>query len=136
LDAPESIQWRKRVTGVLAEHFSIRTPMAGKPHLEIDSDDGGLNDRRLTGKDIIHRDRRDVREADLVLVHLGTWDSQRPLIGTICELAWCWDQRTPVVAICAKDDYVMRNHPFISEIISHYVETEEEAIDLLNTYYA
>jgi nucleoside 2-deoxyribosyltransferase len=134
-EAKESIEWRKRVAGVLAATFSIRTPMAGKPHLEVESDDGGLNDKRCTAKDIVARDRRDVREADVILVHLSDFGSDRPLIGTLCELAWAWEQRTPVVAIADKDDYVMRNHPFISEFVSHYVETEKEAIDHLNLYY-
>lgn len=134
-EAQESIEWRKRVAGVLAATFSIRTPMAGKPHLDAESDDGGLNDKRCTGKDIVHRDYRDVVESDVIFVYLEQFGSDRPLIGTLCELAWAWMHRKPVVAIAHKDNYVMRNHPFISEFVCHYVETEEEAIDLLNLYY-
>ena len=70
-----------------------------------------------------------------MLTHLETFGSARPLVGTIAELAWAWDQRTPVVAICAKDNYLMRKHPFISEFVSMYVETEEEAIEFLRRYY-
>lgn len=133
---PESLEWRKRLEPILQDSgFEVRTPLFGKQSLKTDSKDGGITSGSASAKSICLRDRRDVRESDIVLAHLETFGSPRPMVGTIAELAWCWDQRTPVVAICAKDNYLMRNHPFISEFVSHYVENEEEAIEFLRRYY-
>jgi len=133
---PESLEWRKRLAPILEESgFEVRTPLFGKQNLKSDSPDGGITSGSATAKSICLRDRRDVRECDIMLTHLETFGSPRPLIGTIAELAWCWDQRTPVVAICAVDNYLMRKHPFVSEFISHYCETEDEAVDFLRRYY-
>jgi nucleoside 2-deoxyribosyltransferase len=133
---PESLEWRKRLEPLLQDSgFEVRTPLFGKQTLKTDSPDGGITSGSATAKSICLRDRRDVREADIVLAHLETFGSPRPMVGTIAELAWCWDQRTPVVAICARDNYLMRKHPFISEFVSHYVENEEEAVEFLRRYY-
>lgn len=135
-EARESLEWRHRVTADLAARFKIRTPVLFDASLEVESDDGGMTDRRLTAKDIVHRDYRDVSEADVILVHLEQFDNDRPLMGTLCELAWAWMLRKPVVAIAHKGNYVMREHPFIKEFVSHYVETEAEAVQLLTGYYS
>lgn len=133
---PESLEWRKRIAPILQDSgFDVRTPLFGKPHLKSDSPDGGITSGSATSKSICLRDRRDVRECDIMLTHLETFGSSRPLVGTIAEMAWCWDQRTPVVGICAVNNYLMRKHPFISEFVSCYVENEDEAVDLLRRYY-
>ena len=133
---PESLEWRKRIAPILADSgFDVRTPLFGKHNLTSNSPDGGITSNLDTSMSICLRDRRDVRECDIVLINLLTFGCPRPLVGTIAELAWSWDQRTPVVAICDKNDYLMRKHPFISEFVSRYVETEEEAIEFLRRYY-
>ena len=100
-----------------------------------ESPDGGITSTTSNAKSICLRDRRDVRECDIMLTNLNIFGSPRPLIGTIAEMAWCYDQRTPVVAICDKEDYLMRKHPFVSEFVSMYVETEDEAVEFLRRYY-
>lgn len=135
-DTPESLEWRIRIAPLLQDAgFEVRTPMFGKKKLDCDSKDGGLTSSSASSKSIVLRDRRDVRESDIILVHLETFGCTRPLVGTVCELAWAWDQRTPVVAICKPDNYLMRKHPFISEFVSHYADNEEEALDFLRRYY-
>jgi nucleoside 2-deoxyribosyltransferase len=135
-DVIESLEWRKRVAPILQESgFEVRTPLSGKQNLKTDSPDGGITSLSSNSKSICLRDRRDVSECDIMLVHLETFGCERPLVGTIAELAWAWDQRTPVVAICKADNYLMRRHPFISEFVSMYVETEEEAVEFLRRYY-
>lgn len=133
---PESLEWRERITPVLWRiGFSVRDPMAGKKNLKQDSKDGGLTSVLLTSKDIILRDRRDVRESDVILANLETYGCPRPSLGTIAELAWAWDQRTLVVGIAREDNYVIRKHPFTSEFVSHFVKDEEEAVEFLSSYY-
>jgi nucleoside 2-deoxyribosyltransferase len=133
---PESLEWRTRIGPILEDSgFEVRTPLAGKTKLASESPDGGITTTTSNSKSICLRDRRDVKECDIMLTNLRTFGSPRPLIGTIAELAWCWDQRTPVVAICDKNDYLMHKHPFISEFVSMYVESEEDAVEFLRRYY-
>ena len=70
-----------------------------------------------------------------MLTHLESFGSPRPLLGTIAELAWAWDQRTPVVGIAAEGNYLARKHPFMAEFVSHFVANEEEALEFLRRYH-
>jgi nucleoside 2-deoxyribosyltransferase len=136
VDYPESLAWRTRIAPRLEEiGFEILTPLHGKKNLKAHTPDGGITSTMSSSKSIILRDRRDVRECDVVLAHLEDFGSPRPLLGTIAELAWCWDQRTPVVGIARPDNILMRKHPFMVEFISEYVKDEDEAVAFLKRYY-
>ena len=133
---PESLAWRLRVAPILEEAgFEVRTPLAGKSQLNKETVDGGITTVIATNREICIRDRRDVRESDVILANLNTFGCPRPLVGTIGELAWAWDDRTAVVAVAAEDNYLMRKHPFISEFVTSYQKTLDEAVDHLIRYY-
>ena len=100
------------------------------------STDGGISTPDQNSKSIILRDYNDIVQADVMLANLDLWGSTRPLTGTLMELAWAWQMKMPVVAVCHKEDTFMRHHPFIQECVSHYCETVEEAIDFIGRYYA
>jgi nucleoside 2-deoxyribosyltransferase len=132
---PESLYWRERVEPELSQYFSVLSPMRGKKDLQKTSKDGGLNDPSLDSKDIILRDYSDVKATDIVFAHLDLFGSPRPLTGTVAELAWTWQMQKPVIAIASKTNSLMRNHPFIKEMVAHYFETEGEAVKFLVTRY-
>ena len=120
-DHPESLAWRDLAGGRLGmAGFEVITPMRGKDNLAKHTRDGGVTDPSRTPRDIVLRDYHDVERANVILVHLELFGSNRPLIGTLCELAWAWQLRKPVIAICSEDNKLMRNHPFISEFVAHY----------------
>ena len=133
---PESLTWRDEAAFRLVEGWGldVLSPIRGK---ELStSKDGGLTTSGQTSKSIILRDYNDIQQADMLLVNLNLWGSTRPLVGTLMELAWAWEMKMPVVAICSKDDRLMRDHPFIQECVSHYCETVEEAIEFTGRYHA
>ena len=135
-DHPESLEWREEAAFRLVEGWGldVLSPVRGK---DMDkSKDGGLSTPDQGSKAIILRDYNDIRQASLMLVNLNLWCSTRPLVGTLMELAWAWQMKMPVVAVCDKNDALMRNHPFIKECVSHYCETMEEAIEFVGRYYA
>lgn len=135
-DFPVSLAWRDKAALVLEEAgFEVRNPLAGKGNLKCITADGGITTTVTSNKSIILRDRRDVRESDIILVHLETFGSTRPLVGTIVELGWAWEDQTPVVAVALEENYLMRKHPFISECVSQYWKTLEEAVDYIIRYY-
>lgn len=135
-DHPESLEWRTRITPRLeAAGFEVRTPLAGKGNLKCVTKDGGITATTTTNRAICLRDRRDVREADVILASLELFGSQRPLVGTLVELGWAWDDGTPVIAAVAEDNYLMRKHPFISEFVTKYEPTIDAAVDFIIHYY-
>jgi len=133
---PESLAWRDEAAFRLVENcgLDVLSPVRGKDMAT--STDGGLSTPEQTNKSIILRDYNDIQQADILLVNLNLWGSSRPLVGTLMELAWAWEMKMPVVAVCSKGDRLMRDHPFVQECVSHYCETVEEAIDFIGRYHA
>lgn len=134
-EKPESLEWREKAIPTFKQGIEVLTPMRGKHNLKTDSKDGGLTSSTRTPKDIVHRDFGDVSSADVILAHLEDFGSTRPMVGTLCELAWAWQMRTPVVAVAAENNYLMRNHPFIKEFVAHYFPSVEEAVNFINVFY-
>jgi len=124
---PETFAWRQEALSWLSGYFKVLSPLRGKQDLKAESKDGGLTTTKHTNRDIIARDYGDVLRSDLFLVHLENFGSTRPLLGTIYELAWAWDRKIPVVAICNSNNYLMRQHPFVEQTVCHYFESVEQA---------
>jgi nucleoside 2-deoxyribosyltransferase len=141
-DHPETFTWRQEAWQRLLAmfpldqaDFEVLSPLRGKENLGSVTKDGGITTTKNTSRDIILRDFHDVKRSDVILVNLENYGSTRPLLGTIYELAWAWIFDLPVVAICSKDNYLMRNHPFVIETVGHYFETTKEACDFVAEYY-
>jgi nucleoside 2-deoxyribosyltransferase len=135
-DYPESLLWRIEVTPILEAHeFDVLSPMRGKENLALESPDGGITDPNLTSKDIILRDYHDVVASDVILMHLESFGSPRPLLGTICELAWAWEMKKPIIAVVHPANKLMLNHPFVKEAVSHYLNTTEEAVEFIAHHF-
>ncbi len=130
-DHPESLEWRKRAAEALSPYFNVLTPMRGKDDLFQTSKDGGITHAYLTSKDIILRDHNDVIASDIILANLDTFGSSRPLLGTIFELAWSWEGKKRVVAITSNSNYLMRNHPFVTETVAAYFSNLEDAVEYI-----
>lgn len=135
-DYPRSLEWREEISPIFnSAGWAVITPMHAKKDLKMTTTDGGISTTAVTSKSIITRDRADVRRAQVILAHLETFGSPRPMLGTVAELAWAWDQRTPVIGIADKNNYLMRKHPFMAEFVTEIFETEREAADFIIKYY-
>jgi nucleoside 2-deoxyribosyltransferase len=135
-DYPQTYEWRKKAWQLLhGPYFEILSPLRGKENLGVQSNDGGLTSTVNTSRDIILRDFHDVKRSDVILANLENYGSPRPLLGTIYELGWAWEQQKPVVAVCSLENTLMRKHPFVVETVSHYFETVEEACKFTDDYY-
>lgn len=126
----ECSEWRKRIR----EHFdhnpkwhgeiTFLDPLNGK---ELDSiTDDGLKSS-CTPHSIVHRDYKCVDEADLIVANMDTFGEDRPLTGTICELAWAWDKHVPIVMITDEAKY--KDHPFLSYFSSWIVKNVDELLE-------
>jgi hypothetical protein len=139
----QCFSWRKR----LREHYNNWPDKNGKPKrypicwldplngedfAEISPD--GLKGV-LPANAIVHKDYRSVEICDLIVVNMDTFGQKRPLIGTICELAWAWDKHKPIIMVT--DDYNYREHPFFKSFVSWFIPTVDELIEkkLINEFY-
>ena len=141
-DIPETIAWRVRAAECLEDTFNVLDPLRGKHALCCTTVDSGITSSAASGKSILTRDYQDVMRSDVILANLQNYGSQRPMVGSMMEMAWAWENRTPVVAICGissnvySHDYLMRNHPFVSQIVTEYWGDEMSAFEFLRRYHA
>lgn len=133
--AMESIQWRREAEIFLREASVVLSPMRGKENLFKETSDGGVTSNVLTNSDVIIRDYNDIVHSDVILANLELFGSERPMIGTFCELAWAWEHHIPVVAVASVTNVLMRTHPFVSSAVSHYCSDLDSAVDILLKHY-
>jgi len=130
----ETTAWRKKIRN----HYKMKDwpivwldPYNGKDVATITKD--GLKSA-IPAQAIIHRDWMSVNHADVLVVNLNTFGSGRTSTGTICEMAWAWQLRKPIIMITDDEQYI--NHPFTSYFASFIYPTidamlEDKAIDYL-----
>ena len=76
---------------------------------------------------IVHRDYACVKDADLIIANMDTFGADRPLTGTMCELAWAWQMGKPIVLITTDKNYV--SHPFMTYFASWIVPDVETLLE-------
>ena len=133
----QCIEWRKKIREYYdhwkggAEKYPIEwiDPLNG----ELSSD--GLSLKNIPANALVHRDYYSVKISDLIVVNFDTFGETRPPIGTICELAWAWELRKPVIIITDNSNYI--NHPFTVSFASFFVKTVDELLErkLINYFY-
>jgi hypothetical protein len=84
---------------------------------------------------IVHKDYMCVEKSDLIIANMDTFGEERPLTGSICELAWAWDKHKPIIMITNEDKY--KKHPFLAYFASWIVPTVDELLDkkIINEFY-
>ena len=113
----ECSEWRNYLIEIYRKNKDIKfiNPLAGHDTKSI-SLNGLTSD--IPNKGIIYKDYNSVINSDLIIVNLDTFGEDRPLIGTIAELAWAWEKKIPVIAFGGKNYYY--KHPFLEEFITIY----------------
>lgn len=82
------------------------------------------------------KDYQLVKICSAIVVNLELHDVNRPMIGTVQELAWAHDIfYVPVIAITGKEDNIYTTHMWMDECCSAKVETVEEAAEMIKTFF-
>ena len=79
---------------------------------------------------MVMRDYTSVRNADIIIINTDTFGADRPLIGSIFEIAWAWEFKKPIIMI-SKDEYYVK-HPFLKTVCSAVVKNQEAALEVLD----
>ena len=136
----ECTSWRKRIRNHYdnwkgtAKKYPITwlDPLNGEDFAEISPD--GLKGV-MPPNAIVHKDYTCVEKCDLIVVNMDRFGKERPLTGTICELAWGWQMHKPIIMITDEDQY--KHHPFLAHFASWVIPTVDELIDkkIINEFY-
>jgi nucleoside 2-deoxyribosyltransferase len=120
--------WRDRAK-LLLQFRKIETidPMRNKSFLK-ECDEITTRNYSISAKEIVSRDRRDVMNADVILMNLTSTNNHS--VGSFVELGWADMLRKPVIIILEATSH-HRNHPFIKEIAYSIVETLDDAIETI-----
>lgn len=136
----QCLAWRKQIR----EHYSnwkgagvpypiaFLDPFNSGEHKSIDTK--GLTSA-VPSKAILMGDFMSVQKADVIVANINNFGSDRPMIGTLCEMAWGWQLNKPIITI--DEVKTLRNHPFIAEFTTIFVDNAQELLDrkYLNTFY-
>jgi nucleoside 2-deoxyribosyltransferase len=124
-------EWRIRARAELAKaNIDGMSPLRGKSYLRnlgaltavcVDEGKAGL---LSLPRSIMTRDYYDATSCDVMLVNL--LGATRISIGTMMEVAWAYQKRTPVV--CCMEDGNVHEHAMLHEAIGFRVQTLEEGI--------
>jgi hypothetical protein len=82
------------------------------------------------------KDYQLVRMCSVIVVNLALYSQEKPMIGTIQELTWARDVfYVPVIAITHGVENIYTTHPWVDECCSAKVETVEEAVEMIKTFF-
>jgi hypothetical protein len=132
------IAWRREIVDYYTNYKENKYPIIWMDPLDGKNlnflDKYGLRSN-IPSHAIIHRDYQCVVRADLLIANMDTFGEERPLIGSVCEIAWAWDKRIPVIMITENPMYI--EHPFTEYMASHIVKSVQDLIDkkIINYYH-
>ena len=134
----ECTEWRKKIREYFDlnpkwhGHMCFLDPFNGQEIATIDKE--GLHSS-IPDQALVHRDFNCVKSADLIIANLDTFGAERPMVGSLYELAWAWLDKKPVIIITSKDYY--KYHPFIKNTASFIFENVDQVLEskAINYFY-
>jgi nucleoside 2-deoxyribosyltransferase len=135
----ETYKWREKATQLLEAQYTILNPAANKfnkmliKQHKTDLEEFKKDAIKKSQGILIVKDYQLVVRADIILVNLQIITPDKPMIGTMFELAWAWQLKKPVIAIVDEGWY--SKHPFPFATFSARVETLEGACDIIKYFF-
>ena len=142
-DDVRTYEWREKFTELVGDDYRlvIVDPCKNKFNQSMKgADEKGLEfakeAKKRSQKILRAKDYQLVRMCSVIVVNLELHDPNRPMVGTVMELAWSRDVfYVPVIAITGGVENTYTMHPWIDECCSAKVETVEEAADTVKTFF-
>ena len=134
--------WREKVRNHYKGHpyVKIIDPCSSEFNLQYHRKRKSLQSQYSSNNTVVllpHKDLHYVRISNVIIVDLNIYTPEKPPTGTLFELAWAFeDPSKMVIGIFHGDPKKDRlcSHPFVSETIQTWVNSELEACDLLDHY--
>ncbi len=78
----------------------------------------------------------EVKKSDIIIANFDITDKDRPMVGTLFEVAWALEDMKPVISICkSPDTNVYAKHPFIKRGTTVFVDNIEQACGLVRDHW-
>lgn len=121
--------WRDRARGYFSQRrVDALSPLRDKEYLrtqgELNAGDYGAVHILSAQRSIMCRDFFDATRCDLLFVNFV--GAARVSMGTVMEIGWCYQKRTPIV--CAMEPGNVHEHAMVLEAIDYRVSTLDEAL--------
>lgn len=136
---PKTHQWRRETTRLLGDKFLINDPCSSRFDRETLKEAGGdakkihdLIDQHQA-EILLPKSYQSVKECDIILVNFSIEPTDRPIIGTIMEIAWAWANHKVIIAIDGRGYYT--RHPMITGTVNAWADTLEEAIEIIKEFF-
>jgi len=148
VNEPETYNWRQRVkqTFMDSRQFYFIDPCNNEFNKSVQAEygDGSDPDRTkvYTTEGInllVPKDKMYVMKSTGAIANMNHYDTEKPMIGTMFELAWYHDNNHKAVIGIFKGDRTKDkycNHPFVSSVVNCWVQDEEEACRVLEKYFS
>jgi nucleoside 2-deoxyribosyltransferase len=133
-------EWRKEAAKKLGSNFVVDDPTSTKFDKESWKEASGDSDKlheiyELHQTEILlPKSHQSVAKADIILANLAIEASDRPMIGSIMEIAWAYHQNKTVIAIRGSSYY--SKHPMIRGAVQAWVDSVEEACILVKEFFS
>ncbi len=112
------------------------SPMRGKDYLakrpgrlDADKTDYSAFGPLSTPRGIMCRDHYDATRCDVMLVNL--LGAEKVSIGTVMEMAWAYERKTPVVCVIEDSGNPHDGHPMLLQTIDFRVNNLPEGVDVV-----
>lgn len=145
IDKPETYEWRKQIREYFRHdsYFEIIDPCDNEWNMGILKKAGADPKRLEVYKEqgvrlIVPKDKTYVRKSTMAIADLNQYDPNKPLIGTIFELAWYHDEpEKTVIGILNGNpmESVWAGHPFVQDTVRIWVQNHVEACQLVEAYF-
>lgn len=128
----QAVHWREVFRDMAGPEIECWSPMRAKDYLSAESVIHHDYPEHVLScqRGIMTRDYFDCRRADAVVAYLH--GAQQVSVGTVCEMAWCFSNRTPLIAVMESTGNP-HDHPMLRECIGFRVTTIEEAAHVART---
>lgn len=134
---PATYKWRDKATKLLEEEYTVLNPANNKFNRGLlkaykenpEEFKKGAIDKRI----LVVKDYQLVAGSDIILVNMQIITPEKPVIGTLFELAWAWYLKIPVIAIIADNWFCQ--HPFTVASFSATADSLEEAVHLIKYFF-
>lgn len=138
---PDTHNWRKKVAKLLGDKFAVDDPCASKFDREMlkeaDGDAQKVHEIALSHQSeiLLPKSYQSVENCDIILVNFTILPSDRPVIGTLMEIAWAWMLHKVIIVIEPKETNSFMWHPMVNSCTNAKAETLEEAVEVIKEFF-
>ncbi len=95
------------------------------------------DNHRESGMDVIvPKDLTFVLRSDIAIINLNQYDPDKELLGSYYEMAWLYlHPEKTVIAFADNLERYNCKHPFVTQTVNTWCDNEEEACNIIETYF-